>query len=204
MRAPAWKNARGEGARATSPPYTIQCTALVGQEAWILSMSELEAQGMRLYSSMSEGECSYMITRRNTAFELRRGTNGVERGSLFLEGSVVTPGDFVVPPTTGGQPLSLLVDTGAMTSVAGAGWETMCGNVSHKGRHARGVGGTFVRSAGSGDLTITFRTGRAGLWLTSTALRLFQSSANAPPASSIKGFYGRPHGLPHCARSLGG
>ena len=75
-----------------------------------------------------------------------------------------------------------------MTSVAGAGWETMCGNVSHKGRHARGVGGTFVRSAGSGDLTITFRTGRAGLWLTSTALQLFQSSANAPPASSIKVF----------------
>jgi len=39
------------------------------------------------------------------------------------------------------QPLSLLVGTGAMTHVAGRGWEALCGNVSTEGFNVRGVGG---------------------------------------------------------------
>jgi len=58
---------------------------------------------MRLFSSMAAGERSYIITRRHTGFELRRGTTGGERGSLFLEGSVVAPGELVVPPAPGGS-----------------------------------------------------------------------------------------------------
>jgi len=95
----------------------VQCTAIAGQNPWLLSMSELEVQGMRLFSSMSEGGRPHMVIRRDTGFSLRRG----ECGSLFLGGSVAVPGELTAPPAPGGQPLSLLVGTGATTTVAGPG-----------------------------------------------------------------------------------
>ena len=51
-----------------------------------------------------------------------------------------------------------------MTTVAGLGWEALCGSVSTEGFNVRGVGGGDVaRSTGTGSLTITFKSGREGL-----------------------------------------
>ena len=61
------------------------------------------------------------------------------------------------------QPLSLLMDTGAMTHVAERGWGTLPGNVSAEGFNVRGVGGGVARSTGAGSLTTTFKSGREGL-----------------------------------------
>ena len=73
-----------------------------------------------------------------------------------------------------------------MTTVAGAGWEALRGNISTTGRDVRGVGSVAVRSAGAGSLTITFKSGRGGLWFPSTALRFPGGSGGGPVASSIK------------------
>ena len=73
-----------------------------------------------------------------------------------------------------------------MTTVAGLGWEALCGSVSTEGFNVRGVGGDVARSTGTGSLTITFMSGREGLWLPSTGLRYFGSSKGGPAASSIK------------------
>ena len=155
MRGTTWRGVRGGGEQARSPPYEIHFTAIKGQGQWILSMSELEQQGVRLFSSMVKGERPLLMTRRQTGFPLRRGHDK----SLYLDGSVAAPGEFTVPPVPGDRMLSLLVDTGAMASVAGDGWNVLCRDVSTKGCDVRVVGGDVVRSAGTGKLTIAFKSG---------------------------------------------
>ena len=82
----------------------------------------------------------------------------------MLEGSVRTRGRLDVPPIAGDPLLSLLIDTGAQTSVAGDRWKDVLSGVSGIGTSVRGVGDVLVESEGSGTLDIHFRTPEEGIW----------------------------------------
>ena len=175
------------GSRGGGSPYTLSCTALSGQKTWIASAAELEAQGARFFTTLHQDEVSAIITRRGTGFPLRRDAEG----GLFLDGSVEAAGVLAVPPTPTGRPLSLLIDTGAQTSVAGERkWREILADVSGAGRNVRGVGDTFVQSLGTGTLKISFRTAGHGVWSAgfaqpffgpSFAIKLFETEHTAKP-----------------------
>jgi len=73
------------------------------------------------------------------------------------------------------KPLSLLMDTGAMTHVAGCGRRALPGNVSTEGFNVRGVGGGVARMAKS-------IAGHRGEEHRGSAVDMAKSRLQAPPA----------------------
>ena len=122
-----WKTAWGGAGEAAG--YEVKFTATAGQDEWIVSASELEYLGMRVFSSMHHGEQSMVVTRRGTGFALRRSPAGF----LYIDGSAEVAGVMDIPPSDNARPLSLLLDTGAAVSVAGRNWREALGKIEARG-----------------------------------------------------------------------
>ena len=127
----------------------------------------LELEGFRFYTSLAEGEQSYVVTPALTAFPLRRARDL----SLLLDGRFTAPGSFEVGP----GPDSLLCDNGATTCIAGRDWARCIFRLPGIGMHLRGVGGVRLRSAGRGRVSIIFPDGAHLRWLSAPGLSLLTS-----------------------------
>ena len=113
----------------------------------------------------------------------------------YLHGTFVRPGRFVACQPEGPSFVSLLLDTGATTPVAGSLWRTRLKILSGAGISTRAVGGGVSASPGQGTLLIDFAEATGAL---PTDLALFgNTAAGSFPVGDVASVCAAPVEWPH-------